>query len=169
MIETASQPIPAKPALALVTRSRLLLAATPSTLLLLLCFTLAAELSALEMFLVNDDHPVEVAIIDDLFDPPGLGVRGLLKHSGGDSLLILVNEDDHRHLGVDVTGLTPLNGRTLHQLYGDKQAVVRRGGIVTRMQPHEVKLFCTSPRFKTKQTKGRNYTCLLYTSPSPRD
>ena len=147
MIETASQPIPAKPALALVTRSRLLLAATPSTLLLLLCFTLAAELSALEMFLVNDDHPVEVAIIDDLFDPPGLGVRGLLKHSGGDSLLILVNEDEHRHLGVDVTGLTPLNGRTLHQLYGDKQAVVRRGGIVTRMQPHEVKLFCTSPRF----------------------
>ena len=66
MIERASQPIPAKPALALVTRSRLLLAATPSTLLLLLCFTLAAELSALEMFLVNDDHPVEVAIIDDL-------------------------------------------------------------------------------------------------------
>ena len=42
MIETASQPIPAKPALALVTRSRLLLAATPSTLLLLLYFTLAA-------------------------------------------------------------------------------------------------------------------------------
>ena len=149
MIETASQPIPAKPALALalVTRSRLLLAATPSTLLLLLCFTLAAELSALEMSPVNDDHPVEVAIIDDLFNPPGLGLRGLMKHSGGDSLLILVNEDDHRHLGVDVTGLTPLNVRTLHHLYGDKQAVVRRGGIVTRMQPHEVKLFCTSLRF----------------------
>ena len=72
MIETASQPIPAKPALALVTRSRLLLAATPSTLLLLLCFTLAAELSALEMFLVNDDHPVEVAIIDDLLNHPAL-------------------------------------------------------------------------------------------------
>ena len=119
---------------------------------------LTAELSPLEPFLVNDDHPVDVAVIDDLFDPPGLGVRGLLKHSGGDSLLILVNEDDHRHLGVDVTGLTPLNGRTLHQLYGDEQAVVRRGGIVTRMQPHEVKLFCTSPRFKTKRTKGRNYT-----------
>ena len=74
MIETARQPIPAKPALALalVTRSRLLLAATPSTLLLLLCFTLAAELSALEMFLVNDDHPVEVAIIDDLLTHPAL-------------------------------------------------------------------------------------------------
>ena len=48
MIERASQPIPAKPALALVTRSRLLLAATPSTLLLLLCFTLAGEVSSQE-------------------------------------------------------------------------------------------------------------------------
>ena len=77
MIETASQPIPAKPALALalVTRSRLLLAATPSTLLLLLCLTLAAELSALEMFLVNDDHLVEVAIIDDLLTHPALAYK----------------------------------------------------------------------------------------------
>ena len=58
------------------------------------------------MFLVNDDHPVEVAIIDDLFGH-NLGVRGLLKHNSGDSLLILVNEDDHRHWHVDVTGLTP--------------------------------------------------------------
>ena len=48
MIERASQPIPAKPALALVTRSRLLLAATPSTLLLLLCFSLAGEVSSQE-------------------------------------------------------------------------------------------------------------------------
>ena len=61
MIEPASQPIPAKPALALVTRSRLLL-----------CFTLAAELSELAMFLVNDDHPAEVAIIDDLLTHPAL-------------------------------------------------------------------------------------------------
>ena len=44
MIETASQPIPAKPALALVTRSCLLLAATPSTLWLLLYFALTAHL-----------------------------------------------------------------------------------------------------------------------------
>ena len=40
--------------------------------MLLLCFTLAAELSALEIFLVNDDHPVEVAIIDDLLTHPAL-------------------------------------------------------------------------------------------------
>ena len=118
---------------------------------------LTAELSQLEPFLVGDDHAVEVAVIDDLFDKPGLGVRGLMKRSGGDHLLILVNEDDHRHLGVDITRLKPLNGRTLHLLYGDEQAEVQQGGIVTRMQPYEVKIFCTNVRFETKQTKGRNY------------
>lgn len=118
---------------------------------------LTAELSRLEPFLVGDDHPVEVAVIDDLFDEPGLGIRGLLKRSGGDHLLILINEDDHRHLGVDVTGLKPLNGRTLHRLYGDERATVQNGRIVTRMQPYEVKLFSTSSRFKTKRTKGRDY------------
>ena len=118
---------------------------------------LTAELSRLEPFLVGDDHLVEVAVIDDLFDEPGLGIRGLLKRSGGNHLLILVNEDDHRHLGVDVTGLKPLNGRTLHLLYGDERATVQNGRIVTRMQPYEVKLFSTSSRFETKRTKGRDY------------
>jgi hypothetical protein len=50
-----------------------------------------------------------------------------------------------------------LNGRTLHLLYGDEKTVVRKGGIVTRMQAHEVKLFCTNPRFETKRTMGRDY------------
>ena len=44
MTEAASQPIPAKPALSLITRSGLLLAATPSILWLLLYFALAAHL-----------------------------------------------------------------------------------------------------------------------------
>ena len=119
---------------------------------------LTAELSQLETFLVGDDYPVKVAVIDDLFDKPGLGVRGMLKHSKGDHLLILVNEDDHRHLGVEVTGLKLLNGRTLHLLYGDERTEVQQGGIVTRMQPYEVKIYCTSARFETKRTQGRDYT-----------
>ena len=44
MTEAATQLIPAKPALSLITRSGLLLAATPSTLWLLLYFALAAHL-----------------------------------------------------------------------------------------------------------------------------
>ncbi len=44
MTEAATHPVTAKPALSLITRSGLLLAASPSTLLLLLYFTLAAHL-----------------------------------------------------------------------------------------------------------------------------
>jgi hypothetical protein len=51
-----------------------------------------------------------------------------------------------------------LNGRILHLLYGDELAEVQQGSIVTRMQPYEVKIFCTSARFETKRTKGRDYT-----------
>ena len=120
-------------------------------------YALTAELGELEALLVGADQTVEVAVIDDLFDAPGIGVRGTLKSNQADYLLILVNEDDHRHLGVDVTELEALNGRTLHLLYGDEKIVVRKGGIVTRMQAHEVKLFCTNPRYETKRTKGRDY------------
>jgi len=120
-------------------------------------YAMTSELSALEPLLVGADQTVEVAVIDDLFDAPGIGVRGALKGNQADYLLILVNEDDHRHLGVDVTELEVLNGRTLHLLYGDEKVVVRKGGIVTRMQGHEVKVFCTNPRFETKRTEGRHY------------
>ena len=118
---------------------------------------LTSELSQLEPFLVDAGQTVQVAVIDDLFDKPGIGVRGVLKSNQADHLLILVNEDDHRHLGVDVTQLEALNGRALHLLYGDEKTVVRSGGMVTRMQPYEVKVFCTSPRFETKRTRGRDY------------
>ena len=120
-------------------------------------YAMTSELSALEPLLVGADQTVEVAVIDDLFDAPGIGVRGALKGNQADYLLILVNEDDHRHLGVDVTELEGLNGRTLHLLYGDEKVIVRKGGIVTRMQGHEVKVFCTNPRFETKRTEGRHY------------
>ncbi|MCH2383129.1 MAG: hypothetical protein MK290_10495, partial [Pedosphaera sp.] len=55
------------------------------------------------------------------------------------------------------TQLEALNSRALYLLYGDEKTVVRSGGIVTRMQPYEVKVFCTNPRFETKRTMGRDY------------
>jgi hypothetical protein len=120
-------------------------------------YAMTSELSALEPLLVVAVSLKKKAVIDDLFDAPGIGVRGALKGNQADYLLILVNEDDHRHLGVDVSELEVLNGRTLHLLYGDEKVVVRKGGIVTRMQGHEVKVFCTNPRFETKRTEGRHY------------
>ena len=65
---------------------------------------------------------------------------------------LLVNEDNHRHLAVDVTGLTALNDRTLSLLYGDETANVSDGRLLTRLQPFDVKLFCTSGvRFQTRR------------------
>lgn len=121
-------------------------------------YALTSELSALQPFLTADRHDaVRAHVIDDLFDPPGLGVRAALLRHGNDYLLILVNEDSHRHLGVDVTGLEMLEGRDLKLLYGSEAATVSHGGFVTRLQGHEVKLFATDARYESPRTDGRNY------------
>lgn len=119
---------------------------------------LTSELSHLQPFLTGDAHRgVEAHLIDDLFDPPGRGVRTRLVRAGDDYLLMLVNEDDHRRLGIDVTGLNMLEGRSLKLLYGKETAQVQQGGFVTRMQPYEVKLFSTNERYATPRLDGRDY------------
>ena len=122
-------------------------------------YALTSELSALQPFLVADDHSeVRATVIDDLFDPPGKGVRSRLLRHGTDYVLILVNEDAERHLGVDVTGLGMLEGRDLSELYGSEQATVRHGGIATRLQGFDVKIFATNAaRYETSQVAGRDY------------
>ena len=120
-------------------------------------YSLTSELSQLEPFLIHPGHSIKVAIIDDLFDKPGIGVRGSLRKNKDDYLLILVNEDNNRHLGVDVSQLEELNGLTLHLLYGSEKNVIKHGNLVTRMQPYEVKIFCTNPLFETDQINGRGY------------
>jgi hypothetical protein len=121
-------------------------------------YGLTSELSEIEPLLVGKDVPgVKANLIDDLFDTPGLGVRAKLFEMNNDVLLILVNEDGHRHLGVDVTGLGQIEGRELSLLYGVETCRIEHGGLVTRMQPYEVKLFATHPRFETKRTAGRTF------------
>ena len=122
-------------------------------------YAMTSELAKLQPFLIQPAATgVQARVIDDLFDPPGIGVRSLLLSFGDQHLLILVNEDDHRHLGVDVMGLDRCNGRTLELLYGAETAVIRDGSLVTRMQPHEVKLFATqADRFESSRLVGRNY------------
>ena len=73
-------------------------------------------------------------------------------------MLILVNEDNHRHLGVDVTGLLAVEGRELSLLYGSQSAKVTDASLVTRMQPFDVKLFCTTKqRFERQREDGRDF------------
>ena len=121
-------------------------------------YALTSELSSLQPFLIGEGHDgVRAKVIDDLFDPPGRGVRAKLFRHGSDYLLILVNEDPQRHLGVDVTGLAMLHGRKLSLLYGSETAKVQDGGIVTRLQGYEVKLFATNSRYESSRITGRNY------------
>lgn len=121
-------------------------------------YAVTRELSALEPFLVSSTVAgVSVKVINDLFDTPGLGVRVMAKRRGTDLLVIVVNEDQQRHLGVDVSGLGDFEGRTLYQLYGDERQVVRRGGLVTRMQGFEAKVFSTNPIFQTSRLGGRDF------------
>ncbi len=121
-------------------------------------YALTSELAALQPFLTGAaPDEVKATVIDDLFDPPGRGVRAKLFQHGADSLLLLVNEDAERHLGVDVTGLDMLQGQQLSLLYGNETATVAHGGIVTRLQGYEVKLFATNPRYQSARTAGRNY------------
>lgn len=110
-------------------------------------YTLTTELARLEPFLVGETQPgVAVRCIDEAFAPPGVGVRGLVQRSFNDYLLVLVNEDPHPHLAVEITGLEALEGRTLHRLNAPSLAPGRvdRGSIVTRLQAQEVQILTTA-------------------------
>ena len=122
-------------------------------------YALTSELSALQPLLTGRSiKGVHAKIIDDLFDAYDRGVRALLLKDAEDYLLVLVNEDDHRHLGVDVQGLEVLNGRELSLLYGSETARVSQGRLVTRMQPFQVKLLSTNKsKYESRQTAGRAY------------
>ncbi len=121
-------------------------------------YALGSELGALESMLVAEAIPgASVRVIDDLFDSPGKGVRLLVTRRHSDWMVILVNEDGERHLGVDVSGLEALNGRTLYQLYHSERQTIERGGFATRMQGYEVKVYCTNPIYQSSRVAGRHY------------
>lgn len=125
-------------------------------------YAMTAELAALQPMLVAPDIAgAKVRLIegdiDNIENKARRGVRTLLRKSGDDWLLVLVNEDDIRHLGVEVSGLEALTGRELHLLYDDEPITVTAGEITTRMQAYEIKVFSTSRRFETPQREGREF------------
>jgi hypothetical protein len=91
------------------------------------------------------------------------GVRALFRGSGDDALVVLVNEDDTRHMGVEVRGLevlsrNPQNSLTLQLLYGDESfTITDEGVLLTRMQPYEVKVFATSRKWESPRRAGRDF------------
>ncbi len=121
-------------------------------------YAMTAELDSLQPFLVAETLPnVQAEVILDLFENSGRGVRTMGRQVGDDLFVLVVNEDEHRHMAVEVSGVTNWNGRTLFELYGTDETTVEKGNIAIRMKPFEVKVYCTSRRFETSKKDGREY------------
>ncbi len=121
-------------------------------------YALTHELSMLQTLLVGPEvEGSGVNLIEMREDPNQLGVCGTARAAGDELLVILVNEDETPHMGTEVVGLKAWEGKSLELLYGDETCVVRGGAIVTRMLPHEVKVFATSKKYESKRTEGRDY------------
>lgn len=121
-------------------------------------YAVCAELAALQPFLTAPDDPgVSTALIEEPTPQPRRGVSHIARHVGEESVVVLVNDDDVTHFGTEVQGLDGLNGRTLHLLYGNESAQVEDGAFLTRMRPHEVKIFATTTDLATTRLTGRDF------------
>jgi hypothetical protein len=121
---------------------------------------MAAELNALQPFLTATEQAgVKVELIEregrSRPDERGVGVS--VRRAGNEWLVALVNRDKHPHMGVDLTGLELLNGRTLHLLYGGESETVKDGGFVARLLPQQVKVFATGRQFEASMRRGRDF------------
>ncbi len=121
---------------------------------------LVSELNALQPFLTaKEECGVRVLLTESKGRPVegSRGVRLLARRAGREWLIALVNEDNHAHMGVELTGLRKLNGQTLELLYGSETASVNRGGFVTRLKPYEVKVFASSRKWESARRNGRDF------------
>ena len=80
-----------------------------------------------------------------------------VRRTGRDWLIVLVNESGTYQMGVEVGGLEDLNGMDFVLLYEDETVRVNNGGFITRMKPHDVKVFTTSRRWENGSREGREY------------
>lgn len=121
-------------------------------------YAVTRELSALQPFLTAKELPeVSVHLIEAPTIAPQRGVAHVARANNGEGLLVLINEDDSEHMGVEVRGLGTLDGRTLHLNYGDETLEVRNGRVLARLQPHEVKVFTTVPGAAETGAEGRDF------------
>ena len=126
-------------------------------------YALTSELAALQPFLTAPvEQYVTVREIDDgrTDIPPPISARGVsvtARRIGREWLVVLVNEDEHSHMGVEVTGLDALNGTEFVELYGEEETTISEGAFVTRMLPFEVKLFATHRKWETDRREGREF------------
>ena len=123
-------------------------------------YALTSELGKLQPFLTApEDASARVKLTESTGRsvPGERGVRLLARRVGSDWVIVLVNEDNHPHLGVEVEGLEALNGRKLVELYGNETDTISHGEFVTRLMPREVRVFATSRKWASSWTSGRDF------------
>ena len=120
-------------------------------------YAVTSELAELQPFLVaEEEHGIHVTLVEMGGGEGKKGVRHSVRRAGNDWLVILVNEDDDKHMGVEVSGLEGLEGDQLALLYGTETVTVDQGGFITRMQPLEVKVFASCRGWESSRKNGRD-------------
>jgi hypothetical protein len=121
-------------------------------------YVLTKELSTLQPFLtVAEKEHVSTNLIETDSGQNFFGVKVSARRVGREWIVILVNEDNNRHMGVEVKGLEPLNGYELVQLYGDEKVEIKNGEFITRMPALSVKVFSTSRKWETEVLDDRTF------------
>ncbi len=121
-------------------------------------YALTRELSRLQPFLIQPALPgARASLVEMPAEDETRGARVCVKSNGNEWLIILVNEDNRWHMGVDVSGLDALNGRRLERLYAEGGVTVREGRLATRMEPYGVQVFATGRAWETDQRAGRDF------------
>ena len=121
-------------------------------------FAVTRELAPLQPFLVAPDvSGARLSVVTLAIEQPTTNVRMLVRKAQSDYLIALMNEDDQAQMGVAVDGLSELNGRTLYCLYGDETAKVADGELVSRLLPHQTKLYCTDKKYEATNRQGRDF------------
>ncbi|MCL4216951.1 MAG: hypothetical protein KJ052_08105, partial [Candidatus Hydrogenedentes bacterium] len=121
-------------------------------------YAVTSELAALQPFLIaGEQEKAQAVLVEEPSIEPRRGVAKAVRRNGKDWLVVLVNDDEEAHMGVEVTGLGAADGTELVLLYGDETVTISGGGFMTRLQPLEVKVFATSKTFETQRLQGRDY------------
>ncbi len=121
-------------------------------------YALISELSALQPFLVQPNlETIEVNLIEIPDDEKTRGVQAFARQHGNEWLIVLVNEDDRWHMGVEVNGLERLNSKKLQLLYSDNSTTIQNGSLLTRIGPYEVQVFATGQEWETNRLAGREF------------
>jgi len=120
-------------------------------------YALISELSTLQPFLVQPNvDTIDINLIE-IPEEETRGVQAFARFYEDQLMIVLVNEDNRWHMGVEVNGLESLNGTTMHQLYSDDTTQIQNGNLLTRIVPYEVQVFASSRKWESGRRDGREF------------